>query len=79
MVKYEKACSDNQHVFISFAFDTFDFLAPEAVELLNRIQKIMHSNVMSPMSMNVIFQRLGFAIQKDLAAQLFARLSFIHV
>jgi hypothetical protein len=55
MVKHEKACSDNQHVFILFAFDTFDFLAPEAVELLNRIQKIMHSNVMSPMSMNVVF------------------------
>jgi hypothetical protein len=79
MVKYEKACSDNQHVFISFAFDTFDFLAPEAVELLNRIQKIMHSNVMSSMSMNIVFQRLGFAIQKGLAAQLFACISFIHV
>jgi hypothetical protein len=79
MVKYEKACSDNQHVFISFAFDTFDFLAPEAVELLNRIQKIMHSNVMSPRSMNVVFQRLSFAIQKGLAAQLVVRLPFIHM
>jgi hypothetical protein len=29
--------------------------------------------------MNVVFQRLGFAIQKGLAAQLVARLSFIHV
>ncbi|KAK2385232.1 Pleckstrin proteiny (PH) domain-containing protein [Trifolium repens] len=48
MVKYEKACSDNQHVFISFAFDTFGFLTPEAVDLLKRIQKVMHSNVMSP-------------------------------
>jgi hypothetical protein len=40
---------------------------------------VMHSNVMSPMSMNVVFQRLDFAIQKSLAAQLIARLSFIHV
>jgi hypothetical protein len=37
MAKYEKVCSDNQHVFISFAFDTFDFLTPEAVNLLKRI------------------------------------------
>jgi hypothetical protein len=29
--------------------------------------------------MNVVFQRLGFAIQKDLAAQLVARFPFIHV
>jgi hypothetical protein len=29
--------------------------------------------------MKVVFQRLDFAIQKDLAAQLVARLSFIHV
>jgi hypothetical protein len=29
--------------------------------------------------MNVVFQRLGFAIQKGLAAQLVVRLPFIHV
>jgi hypothetical protein len=28
----------------------------------------MHSNVMSPRSINVIFQRLGFVIQKGLAS-----------
>ncbi|KAK2439585.1 hypothetical protein QL285_024234 [Trifolium repens] len=64
MVKHEKACSDNQHVFIPFAFDTFGFLAPDAVDLLKRVQNVMLSNIMSPRSMNVIFQRLGFAIQK---------------
>jgi hypothetical protein len=26
--KHDKTCSDNQHVFILFAFDTFDFLTP---------------------------------------------------
>jgi hypothetical protein len=62
-----------------FAFDTFGFLAPEAVDLLKRIQKFMHINVMSPTSMNVVFQRFGFTIQKYLAAQLVVRLSFTHV
>ncbi|GJV81438.1 putative reverse transcriptase domain-containing protein [Tanacetum coccineum] len=37
VTKHEKACIENQHVFIPFAFDTFGFLAPEAVELLSRM------------------------------------------
>ncbi|KAL6502820.1 hypothetical protein OROHE_023988 [Orobanche hederae] len=45
VVKHEKACMENQHAFIPFAFDTFGFLAPEAVDLLKRVQKVMHSNV----------------------------------
>jgi hypothetical protein len=68
MVKHEKVCFDNQHIFILFAFDTFGFLTPEAIYLLKRVQKVMHSNVMSPRSMNVFFQRLNFVIQKGLAA-----------
>ena len=35
VVKHEKACSDNQHAFIPFAFDTFGFLALEVVDLLH--------------------------------------------
>jgi len=65
--------------FIPFAFDTFSFLTPEVVDLLHRIQKTMHSNVMSHMSMNVVFTMIGFAIQKDLAAQLVTCLSSIQV
>jgi hypothetical protein len=42
MVKHEKVCSDNQHVFIPFAFDTFGFLAPKAIHLLKRVQKVMY-------------------------------------
>ncbi|MCI67229.1 xylem serine proteinase, partial [Trifolium medium] len=38
VAKHKKACSDNQHVFISSAFDTFGFLAPEVVDLLRRVQ-----------------------------------------
>jgi len=62
VTKHEKACSDNQHAFIPFAFDTFGFLVPEAVDLLHRIQKFMHSNVTSPRSMNVVFTRIDFVI-----------------
>jgi hypothetical protein len=32
VVKHKRACSEDQHVFIPFAFDTFSFLAPEAVD-----------------------------------------------
>ncbi|GJS67203.1 hypothetical protein Tco_0681767 [Tanacetum coccineum] len=74
VTKHEKACIKNQHVFIPFAFDTFGFLAPEATELLNRVQRVMHNNVMTPRSTDVVFKRIGFAIQKGLAAQLVARL-----
>ncbi|MCI13360.1 auxilin-like protein, partial [Trifolium medium] len=31
VAKHERACSGNQHAFIPFAFDTFGFLAPDAV------------------------------------------------
>nr|KAJ0213536.1 hypothetical protein LSAT_V11C400199650 [Lactuca sativa] len=52
VVKHENECIANQHAFVPFAFDTFGFLAPEAVELLNRVQRVMHSNVISPRSTN---------------------------
>nr|GEX33382.1 transcription factor, MADS-box [Tanacetum cinerariifolium] len=41
VTRHEKACIENQHVFVPFAFDTFGFLAPETVELLNRTQLMM--------------------------------------
>ena len=63
VAKHEKPCSDNQHAFIPFAFDTFGFLAPEVVDFLHRVQKVTHSNVMSPRSMNVVFTRIDFAIK----------------
>jgi hypothetical protein len=79
VAKHERACSENQHVFIPFAFDTFGFLAPEAVDVLKRVQRVMHSNVVSPRSQDVVFKRISFAIQKGLAAQLVARLPCIKV
>ncbi|GJW75766.1 hypothetical protein Tco_0135136 [Tanacetum coccineum] len=77
VTKHEKSCIENQHVFIPFAFDTFGFLAPEALELLGRVQRVMHSNVMTPRSTDVVFKRIGFAIQKRLTTQLVERLPFI--
>nr|GEX70109.1 putative reverse transcriptase domain-containing protein [Tanacetum cinerariifolium] len=46
----------------------------KAVELLSRVQRVMHNNVLTPRSTNVVFKRIGFAIQKGLAAQLVVRL-----
>nr|KAJ0213464.1 hypothetical protein LSAT_V11C400188450 [Lactuca sativa] len=79
VVKHEDACIENQHVFVPFAFDTFGFLTPEAVELLNRVQRVMHSNVISPRSIKVVFKRIAFVIQKGLVAQLVAHFPSIDI
>lgn len=62
VVKHEKASTDNQHVFISFAFDTFGFLTLGVVDLLHRVQRDMHNNVISPRFMNVAFTMIDFVI-----------------
>lgn len=36
-------------------------LIAEAVGLLSRVQQVIHSNVVTPRSINVVFKRLGFA------------------
>ncbi|GJZ63144.1 hypothetical protein Tco_0619565 [Tanacetum coccineum] len=54
VTKHDKACIKNQHVFVHFAFDTFGFLTLEEVELLNRVQRVMHSNVMTPRSTKLV-------------------------
>ncbi|GJR72939.1 putative reverse transcriptase domain-containing protein [Tanacetum coccineum] len=73
VVKHEKACLENQHVFIAFAFDTFGFLAPEAEEFLTRVQRVVQSNFSTLKTQNFIFSRIGFAIQKEVVAHLVAR------
>ncbi|GKC56996.1 putative reverse transcriptase domain-containing protein [Tanacetum coccineum] len=65
VTKHEKACIENQHVFIPFAFDTFGFLAPEAVELLSRVQWVMHNNVMIPKFTDVVLNVLVLQFKKD--------------
>ncbi|KAL7603985.1 hypothetical protein Lser_V15G19890 [Lactuca serriola] len=74
VTKHERSCMENQHVFKPFAFDMYGFLAPDAVELLKRVQRIMHNNVISPRSSDVVFKRISFTIQKGLTAQVVARL-----
>ncbi|GJX41203.1 hypothetical protein Tco_0256193, partial [Tanacetum coccineum] len=41
VAKHEKACLENQHVFIPFSFDTFGFLASEAEKFFTRVQRVM--------------------------------------
>jgi hypothetical protein len=64
VAKHERACSNNQHAFILFAFDTFGFLAPDAMNILKRVQRVMHNNVVSHRSQDIVFKRIDFAIQK---------------
>lgn len=51
IVKNEKTCSDNQDAFISYTYDTFDFITLEAVHLLERLINI---NVVFHTSMSII-------------------------
>jgi hypothetical protein len=55
MVKHEKTYSDNQHVFIQFAFDIFCFLESMVVDLLKIVQRSCIIMFLSFKSMNVIF------------------------
>jgi hypothetical protein len=45
-------------------FDTFDFIAPEAIDLLKKIHRVIHSNVITPRSIDVVFRRLGLLYKK---------------
>lgn len=46
MIKHKNTFS-NQHDFITFAYDTFGFLVLEALDLLQRFQRLIYSNVVS--------------------------------
>lgn len=61
--KHTKTCSNNQHTFIPFAFDTLDFLVIETVDLIEKIQRLIHNNVIFPPAMNIIFNIIDFTIQ----------------
>lgn len=58
--KHKKTFMENQHIFIFFSCDTFSFLAVGVIELLNWVQRLTHSNIMIPISMNFIFKRIIF-------------------
>ncbi|MFS7942327.1 hypothetical protein Hanom_Chr06g00487141 [Helianthus anomalus] len=71
--KHVKACEDNQHAFVPLSFDTFGSLAPEAVRFLSKVQRVVHNNFSTPQGRDFVFSRLGFSIQKVMAAQFVAR------
>ncbi|KAL8266895.1 hypothetical protein R6Q59_004239 [Mikania micrantha] len=79
LAKHEKACAENQHAFIPFAFDTFGSLAPDAATFLKRVQQVVHSNSSTPKNANFVFSRIGFAIQKGVAVQLVFSLTCLSI
>lgn len=64
---------------MSSAFDTFGFLAFNAVEFFRKVEKIMNNNVMTAGLGKYIFRRIGFAIERDIAAQFVVCLPSIFV
>nr|GEV11162.1 hypothetical protein [Tanacetum cinerariifolium] len=65
VTKHEKACIENKHVFVPFAFNTFGFLAPEAVELLNRVQRFVARHVFGEHDVHCN-ELLGFKYRHDM-------------
>ncbi|KAJ0790570.1 putative exostosin [Helianthus annuus] len=63
--KHAKACAENQHVFIPFAFDTFVSLAPEAINFLTRVQQVIHSNCSTPGGRGLCSGGWGLQFRKD--------------
>jgi len=61
--EHNKACSDHQDTFMLFTFEKFDVLAPKVVDFLLRVQSVIHSKVMSSMSINIVFKMINFFIQ----------------
>jgi hypothetical protein len=45
-------------------FDTFGFLASDAVNILKKLQRVMHNNAISSKSLDVVFKRICFTIKK---------------
>jgi hypothetical protein len=62
-----------QHVFISFAFC---FPRPGGCGISEEVQRIVHSNLLTPKTQSFVFSRFNFAIQTEVAAQLVACLPF---
>jgi hypothetical protein len=65
--------SDNQHVFVSFAFGTFDFLTSEIVDFY---RVVMHNNVMSHRFMNIRFTQGLILPSKEPNSATYCHLAF---
>ncbi|MFS8000676.1 putative exostosin [Helianthus anomalus] len=63
--KHAKASAENQHVFIPFTFDTFGSLAPEAINFLTRVQRVIHNNCLTPGGRGLCSGGWGLQFRKD--------------
>ncbi|GJY91827.1 putative exostosin-like protein [Tanacetum coccineum] len=77
VAKHEKACLENQHVFIPFAFDTFGFLAPEAEEFLNRVLTVLKNSLEELKVLNYSLEVLN-VLQSNLESMELQKNSSIH-
>ncbi|MFS7957917.1 hypothetical protein Hanom_Chr07g00672061 [Helianthus anomalus] len=57
--------------------DLIPLVVSLVMRLLSRVQKVVNSNSSSLKVSNFVFSRIGFSIQKGVAAQLVARLPAI--
>jgi len=62
MIERKKSFSENQYVFIPFVFDIFCFIKQNVIDVLQKVQMIMHINVVFPRFMDVVFKRTGLLI-----------------
>jgi len=53
----------------------FCFLASEIPDLLQRVERVMHSNIVSLRSKDAIFKRISVDIHKELAAKFYYEIS----
>jgi hypothetical protein len=60
-------------------FDTFGFLASDAVNILKKLQRVMHNNAISSKSLDVVFKRICFTIKKKISNELIVHLFFIQL
>ncbi|MFS7964556.1 hypothetical protein Hanom_Chr08g00751751 [Helianthus anomalus] len=75
VAKYEKACLENQHVFIFFLYIWFP--SPGGRRIPEHGLWVVHSNFLTRKIHSFVFSIIGFAIQNGVAAQLIFRLPVI--
>lgn len=74
MVKHDKTYL-TINVIESLTFDTFVFLTPETVHFQQRVQSIIHINVASLKSMNIVLK--GLVLLKGIEGLFVARLYIV--
>ncbi|GJR69348.1 retrovirus-related pol polyprotein from transposon TNT 1-94 [Tanacetum coccineum] len=73
-LKYEAKCADIRYGFLPFLFSSLGELEKDAVTLLKRIQKFFVTQDIGARAAIHIFNRIGFAIAKEVGPQLVCRL-----